>query len=498
MKRKVVQKLLAASLATVMAVSMAGCGSEPANTDTPAADTGAADTGAADTGAADTGAADAGAADTGAADAGAEEEVSPYTVLTDENGNTYDLGGMEIIIRDWWTADEEVEPTNAYEEAREEYRDWIQETYNFKIKQVAISDWGSTPEDFLNYATTGGDENYVFVLRNGQELINAMNSGLMYDLSTLDCLDFSEAKWGSKVHEILSKDGAIYGMSGVSVEPRGGMYFNKRLLEEAGINPQEIYDLQESGEWTWDKFEEICQQIQADTDNDGVIDRYAMVNFASTFYGEAVASNNAHFIGKDETGYVNMLETEETLEALNWALEMLTTYDYPQPEGTEWNYWADAFVNGMGCFIAGETYQAGQDWSTMEDDFGFVCFPKGPNATDYTNVLNDNPMVIPACYDAEKAWKIAFAYNLYTEPVPGFEDYNDREAGFLNNFRDTESVELTCNRLMKNGMITYHTMVPGVDLGPDIIWGLSKDNTPAQAAEAIRPTWAAYLEEANK
>lgn len=97
---------------------------------------------------------------------------------------------MEIIIRDWWSSGEEEEPKNAYEEARQEYRDWVQDTYNFKIKQVAISDWGSTPEDFLNYATTGGDENYVWILRQGAEFVSAMNSGLMYDLATLDCLDF--------------------------------------------------------------------------------------------------------------------------------------------------------------------------------------------------------------------------------------------------------------------------------------------------------------------
>ena len=223
-----------------------------------------------------------------------------------------------------------------------------------------------------------------------------------------------------------------------------------------------------------------------------------IVNFGSTFYGEAVASNNGNFIGKDENGYYNALETEETMNALNWALDMLSTYDYPQPEGSEWNYWQEAFVSGCGAFIAGETYQAGSDWSEMEDDFGFVCFPKGPKASDYTNIIGNNPCAIPACYDADKAWKIAFAYDLYTEPIPGFEDYDGRDAGFYNSFRDTESVELTIARMKENGRVTYHTMIPGLDLGPDVIWGISKDNTPAQQAEAIRNTWASYLEEANK
>lgn len=482
MNKKMVSKLVAGSLATIMTAGIVGCGSAK-----PAAET-AAETPA------ETVAASEAPAET--EEAPAEEENS--NIRTDANGNPIDLGGMEIIIRDWWTADEEVEPTNAYEEAREEYYDWIQETYNFKIKQVAISDWGSTPEDFLNYATTGGDENYIFILRSGPELVSAMNSGLMYDLSTLDCLDFSEPKWGPNVHKLMEKNGKIFGMAAGTAEPKGGMYFNKRLLQEAGIDPQSIYDLQESGDWTWAKFEELCKQIQADTDNDGVIDRYAMVNFGSNFYTEAVFSNGGEFIGKDENGYYNDLESEETMEALNWALNMITTYDYPQPADSEWDYWKEAFINGNGAFFAGETYQAGGDWSTMTDDFGFVCFPKGPKASDYTNCYNDNPYCIPACYDADKAWKLAFAYDVYTDPIPGYEDYNDRESGFYNSFRDTESVELTISRLMKNGMITYHNMIPGLQLGADVVWGISKDSTPAQQAEAIRNTWASYLEEANK
>ncbi len=479
MKKKVVKKLIAATLATAMTISMAGCGKEEspvANNPEKASDTPA----------------------TSQVETQPEEDLGAYTVLKDADGNVYDLGGMEVIVRDWWTADEEVEPSNAFEEAQQEYRDWIQETYNFTIKQVVISSWGSTPEDFVNYATTGGNENYVFVLRQGSELLSAMNSGLMYDLSTLDCLDFSENKWSNGVHEMFAKGGAIYGMRGIDPEPKGGMYFNKRLLEDAGINPQEIYTLQESMKWTWDKFDEICQQVQADTDNDGVIDRHALVCVSQDFYPQAVWSNNGEYIGKDASGkYYNNLESDATIEALNWSVDMIDKYAKVFAEDASWDYAYTAFANGEGVFIPQETYKAGQ-WTEMEDDFGFVCFPMGPKASDYTNLYSDNVYAIPACYDAEKAWKIAFAYNLFSEPIPGYEDDDSWKAGYYKNFRDTEAVDLTLGRLVTNGMVTYHTFVPGLDLGPDLYWKISKDNTPAQQAETIRNTWAAYLEEANK
>lgn len=490
MKSKIVKRVLATSLATAMAVSMAGC-SNDTQTNGDASKSSADDASVADDNSSEA-----------PAESSTEEEVGQYTVRTDENGNPIDLGGIEVIIRDWWSGDgERKEASDAYEEARYEYLDWIQETYNFTIKEMTISSWASVPEDFSNYATTGGDEYYVFALRPGAELTAAMNSGLMYDVSSIDCFDFSESKWSNGVHKMFSKGGAIYGFRGIDPEPKGGMYFNKRLLEDAGIDPKTLYDYQENGEWTWDKFEEVCQAVQEDTDNDGVIDRYAMANFTSLFYPLAVYSNGGDFIAMDESGkYYNDLESEETLEALNWAYDMLQKYEMVYPADAAWDYWITAYVNGEAVFTADECYRAGQfnnDFA-MEDDFGFLCFPKGPKMDDYTNIYSDNVYAIPACYDADKAWKLAFAYNLYTEPVPGFEDFATWKSGYYQNFRDTESVDLTIARLVENGRTTYHTLIPGLDLGPDVFWAINKDNTPAQQGEAIRPTWAAYLEEANK
>ena len=88
--------------------------------------------------------------------------------------------------------------------------------------------------------------------------------------------------------------------------------------------------------------------------------------------------------------------------------------------------------------------------------------------------------------------------NAYTNPVPGYEDYNDRLSGYYDSFRDTESVDLTIARMCENGFTTYHDMIPGLSLGEQFLWGCSIDNPPAQAAEAVRNEWASYLEEANK
>ncbi|MCR5503060.1 MAG: extracellular solute-binding protein [Lachnospiraceae bacterium] len=403
MKKPMAKKALAAATAAAMVMSITACGAKNEPAPAPADDTSAADTTATDTApAADT------ATDTAEAEPEEEEEeVSPYTVLTDESGNPYDLGGMEIIIRDWWSSEDPAEPANDYEEAQLEWREWAQETYNFKIKQVAISDWGSTPQDFVDYCTTGGDDvNYVWTLRDDPAITSAMASGLMYDLSTLDCLDFSSDKFQmNKLHEQYGKGNAIYAMYAGISEPRTGVYFNKRVLQEAGIDPESIYDMQKDGTWTWDKFDELMGTVQRDTDNDGTDDVFGLTVNEGNMTTAAVFSNGGSYIGKDANGYFYNLESPETTEALEWTVDMFTKYDQHDPEGAEWDYYKEEFLNGSVGFMVEDEYAGtpGNFLQDMQDEVGFVMFPKGPQGKDYINVWSNNPAAIPACYDADRA-----------------------------------------------------------------------------------------------
>ena len=488
MKNRLVQKIIA--LASVTAVAMTGCGA-PAETTAPAAE-------------ADNAEAEKTEEATKEAEAEAEveeEEVSPYTVITDENGDPIDLGGVEIIIRDWWSGDP-AEPTNDYEEARDEYREWIQETYNFTIKQTAISDWGSTPADFVDYATTGGDEYYAFVLRDDPAITSAMATGLMYDLSTLDCLDFTDAKFTrNKLHEQYAKGDAIYAMYAGYSEARTGVYFNKRLLTEAGIDPETIYDMQADGTWTWDKFDELMNTVHRDTDNDGVIDVYGLTVNEGNMTTAAIFSNNGSYVGKNADGYYYNLESAETLEALEWTVEMFTKYDQHDPEGAEWDYYKEEFVNGQAAFMVEDEYAGtpGNFLQDMEDEVGFVMFPKGPKGDTYINVWSNNPVAIPACYDAEKAWKIAFAWNLYTDQPAGYEDYMDLSNARAGVF-DSRAVDETITMIMdpEHRTIAFHGLIPNLNLGPDFVWNIVPNCVVSEQIEAIRDTWKAYVDEANQ
>lgn len=437
----------------------------------------------------------------------AEGIENPYEeygveIYTDENGNVIDLGGMEIIICDWWSSDWHDNIGNAETaaaEATEEYRLWLEETYNFTIKQVAATTWGDSPTDFTNIAMTGSEENYVWILRAGAYL-QPMEAGLFYDLSTLDCLDFTEEKWNTIVKDLTTKGESVYAMRPEAAEARKGVFFNKRLLAEAGVDPESIYDMQANGTWTWEAFEELLAKLHRDTDNDGIVDKYAMMSFSSHLLPAAVVSNGVGFVMVDENGkYYNAAETDPFLEAMNWAMELVKKYEMPAPEGAEWNYFESAFINGEVAIQVHEEYFSGS-LANMEDDYGFVMFPKGPQADGYLWAPTDNVWVIPACYDADRAWKIAFAFNLFTNPTPGYTETDDWKNGFYSKYRDDRAVDETIAMMRDSStqFVWYSDLITGYDLGSDYIWDVyGQAATPAEQAEAMRGTWQAYIDAAN-
>ena len=440
----------------------------------------------------------------------AEDVENPYEEdgvvirIDPATGKPYDLGGMEIIIAQWWGSDwhETIgEAETSAAEATEEYRLWLEETYNFTIKEAYATEWGATTaQDFTNFVTTGGgEENYVWVINDGY--YNApVKAELAYDLSTLDCLDFEEDKWNDMLRELTTVDGKIYGMRPQVAEPRLGVFFNYRLLAEAGIDGESLYDMQQDGTWTWEAFEDLCQKLQRDVDNDGLPDQYAMMSLNTRLWFAALTANNTGFVLTDEEGrYVNAAETQQFLDTANWIMDMTRTYEKPVPEGANWDYFESAFINAEVPLMVHEEYFSGS-LEDMEDDFGFVFFPKGPNATSHTWAPGDNAYLIPGCYDAERAWKIAFAFNLFTDPTPGYTDDDDWMNGYYNKYRDDRAVEetLATMRDVSSQAFWYPSIIAGYDLGEQYVWDVAAGNaTPAEKSEQMRATWQAFLDEAN-
>ena len=56
--------------------------------------------------------------------------------------------------------------------------------------------------------------------------------------------------------------------------------FNKDLKSDLGIE-DDLYALARDGEWTFDKFTELCKGVTYDSNRDGVLDEFDTWGFAT-------------------------------------------------------------------------------------------------------------------------------------------------------------------------------------------------------------------------
>ncbi len=480
---KKLRKVLAVVMILVMSIALAACGNDKPE---EAAGTDPGTTG-----------------DDVAQGEGGQSEVEDTSEdIVEDEEPAMDLGGMEIVIGDWWSSEEPAAPTTAKEEATLEYRDMIQEKYNFTMKQVSVGGWDDMQELFTTSTMAEDPAASLFIL-SPSWIAQPLANGLLYDLSTLDNVDLKDSKWNQEVVNTMTYGDSVYGVAAGRAEPKLGVYWNKRLFEEAGLDPNLPYDLQASGEWTWDKFEELCKKLTIDKNNDGVIDTYALASFSVDFMRGAVVSNSAVYIGKDDSGkFFNGTEDPKFLEAAQWFQSLIEKgYEMPEPEDAEWDWFINAFHDAKVAMAYGEQYKVGS-WDDMSDDWGFVLCPKGPKATTYNGYFNDNIVVMPSSFDKETAEKIAFAYNLWSAPTPGYEDEEENwKDTYYTRFRDERAVDETLTMMYDGTMEVipeYLTFVYGTSFG-DLAYSLyGLDATPAEKIEEVKGLWETLISDANK
>ncbi len=429
-----------------------------------------------------------------------DDKKEPEDVVEED---PVDLGAIEITIGDWWSAEEPEEPKTQQEEDTLAYRTEIQEKYNFTLKQVGITDWGGMQELFTTSVMADAPAAEMFLLE-GAWTAQPLANGLLYDLSTLENLDLTESKWNQNTVEVMTYGDAVYGFSHGRSEPRGGVFWNKRLFQEAGLDGDLLYDLQASGEWTWAKLEELADRLTRDTDNDGTIDTYALASFSSDMFASVLPSNNAKFIGRDDDGnFYNATTEPQFLEASQWIVGLIESgYEMQTPsEDANWDWFISAFHDSQVAMTFAEQYKVGT-WADMTDDWGFVLPPKRSADDPYRIYFKDNVMVMPSTHDAETAEKIAFAYNLWTNPTPGYEDETDVwKENFYPVFRDARAVDETLelmhdpSTVVVNDFVNY---VYGLETGPDFLWDVfGLNGTPAEKIEELSTKWESLINDAN-
>lgn len=434
------------------------------------------------------------------------EEIVTGSALNDDSvtkkKSFKNLDGMDIKIGDWFTDGITLAArTDKFGKAQNNYWQGIEKQYHFTITRDALYAYSDALAGYVNAVMADNPLCDLYYLPP-DAVCEPLLKGLMYDLSTLPEFDFSEEKWNPTVRELMSIGDGIWGMNPDN-EPRSGIFYNKDMFKKAGIDKNEPYELQKRNQWTWDKFEEYCKRLTKDTDGDGKTNQYAMAGHSIQYLPLCAANNNATFVARGEDGrYKNMIASREFVDSMNWGVDMIKKgYFKPKPQGAVWNWYLAAFRDRDVAMITADVYQL-PSFVTMDDEWGFVMFPyneKNEKASNKT-IPDENIVVMPSCFDRERAEKIAFAYDRYTEPVAGYTAKEQTLEQYYPQFMDERAVKETISMMLdeKHIQISHLPLMSEIDSGDFCYSVYAREKTPAKKIEELSSKWDETLATLNK
>ncbi|MCL2720495.1 MAG: extracellular solute-binding protein [Treponema sp.] len=424
------------------------------------------------------------------------------------------IRGMNITIGTWWFDynTTRTPPTNQwtgsdYQERQLDYRKRLLAQYSFSMVERNIASWNEMSQVAATSIMAGRPAATVFRLQPDWAMA-LYRQNLLYPVGNrsrqagVNWTATTPVEWNRSVTEAFTFNNRTFAFA----DGYGGsqhaavVFWNKRLFREAGLDPNLPYDLQRNGQWTWDRFLQICRQLTRDTRNRGVIDTFAMPADLSTEILDAlISSNGANYVGRDRSGRLfNATNTPAFIEAVNFYMRLRDAgVMKPKPDGAAWNWHIPEFNDGRVAMRIDQQYLATNDLRNMRDDWGMVLPPKGPRApgNNYVVFNDENVMVIPARgFTDAQVDAILWAVQAWVTPID--ENWRLEHYSF---YRDRRAVDETIALIRDQRLWQwkYHLHVPGLQRG-NIAWQIwGHDGEPAQLIEAVSQTWNALIADAN-
>ncbi len=375
----------------------------------------------------------------------------------------YDFGGRVFRIGSYYDMTPDPE-SNAVNAALSERIAYVEENYNCTIEFVDLGE--DYVDDYTTSVLAGDPVCDIGYAITTTVLPTLIEGGIAYPISDLGVIDFEDYKWRQDVVEAGYYKGKNYTLGITDPEIRYGIFWNKTLFDEYGLT--DLYELYENDEWNWDTFLEICQKANIDTDNDGTIDIYGL-NVRENLGWCYLYSNEAYIAEKTETGMTVDFSNNNVIEALTALQTFTTTVDYREInwEVDDWDSLILSFVNGTSMMCLEEFWISYMYLDDMSDDWGWVPFPKGYSAEDYSCNGKENCCRI-ILNGEENPEEVALVYDLITDIADTQEEWDNLLEDQLETWcNDAETVEnvtyIYSNGLSKinciNGFTTLNNAV---------------------------------------
>ncbi len=414
---------------------------------------------------------------------------------------TYDFGGMTISLCNWWGKD--LTPGQNDETDRFIARvAEVEKKYNVKFE------YRKGPEEYYDNMVTTimagepyGDLMFSFpwqfsgwVKAGAVKDITGLVQDLGLDLSTFNPASIEEGTLGGK----------LYGLNKEKAEVNSMIAFNKRLVEEAGLeSPQALY---ERGEWNFEALQKYAKAMTK-FDANGVNTQWGLSTFDAPWLAVSmIYANNGSVV--DYSGEVPQfaMDSANSLEALNLASQMVNVDKsvFVTQLGAEWDTAVKMFTGGQIGMLRAEQWiiECFNAWE-MADDFGLVPFPKGPQGTATIDDISSQAVYfVPSNVDDERAKAALLVYNdLFDDLYPELSQEDKAITKFTRYARDEESVTNMAD--IYYGGLTKATAIYKAGIAAEDITGIMYEiyagtSTPAAIIAEKKPAIQAKIDEIYK
>ena len=343
----------------------------------------------------------------------AESGIEPEIVSGDETKRFMridpelpmeDFGGYEFNILHWYVAgwgiddcdDIVVEELNGdvFNDAVFNRDKTIEDKYNIEIKLIRMD--VTEMHNTVRKTISAGDDVYDLIYQRLHDVMPLVSGGMFYDLNNIPNVNFDMPWWDKRSVDELSLGKKVYiAVSDISTSSQkaiGCILFNKKLAQDYAF--ENLYDVVERGDWTFDYMTEICKNIAKDLNGDGILDNNDFIPFVSGDFLTTMLFNGSggKFSGKDENDMpVYIFNTERNINICNKILDFMYN---PQLclNGDAINFGGNThtemFKNNQGIFTMAQM-QYVRDFRELEVDFGILPAPKyDKNQKEYFSTLS--------------------------------------------------------------------------------------------------------------
>lgn len=262
----------------------------------------------------------------------------------------------------------------------------IEAAYNCVISSAYSDDIASD----IRKNSMSGDDQITLAVADVYTAGGALAlEGMLRDLCSVSSIDSERSWYDQNAIKELSVDGKLYlGFGDLDLSSNDNILclaFNKKLMND--VIGEDIYSIVSAGEWTIDKFREMCEKVSDDLDGNGEMnwkDRYGLLGSSTNAHGLFYASGEKIVKKQSDGSLALTMYNDRSVRLVDkiydfcfespWFADA-TKIDITGATGDMWSVALGMFQSDKGLFRSSLIRDL-ISYRSMDTDFGILPYPK--------------------------------------------------------------------------------------------------------------------------